>query len=357
MTAAPVPSAAEPPLGGLMRGSKADSAEALTTRRDRREAIGQDLVVRRCGVLSVALAAALAVGCGRSDGSDADREPDDTGPGWTLGGNVGERFGPFPFDATMVGADADQWVVVALPEGDPIQAFHELVDEVRRDGVTVLMADGGACSQAWSREEAPFGAEADGFEFAGETPFGEELPDGATVEGIACEVVADHPDGPVGITTHVSMRPGTPEFPNRSAILLSSIGTPALEAEFRRQDIDVQVTAPPDAAPTDHELDVAGLAVRAPLAPSGALFLPHADGGGCYAALLRSPSPPTPAVSEAIAQTAYTEDFEGQPAQATIGDREVATHRAIILAGGPLVSIAAVETESGSDVLVCSRQS
>jgi hypothetical protein len=315
-------------------------------------------VVGRYRVLSFALAGALAVGCGGgSDKTDADVASGATRPAWTIGGNVGERFGPFPYDESMTGADADQWVVLVLPEGNPIDSFYELVDEVRREGVSVYMAAGGACSQAWSREEAPFGAEADGFEFGGETPFGEELPVGATVDGVACEVVADHPDGPVGITIRVPMRPGTPEFPNRTAIVLASVTTPAPESEFRRRDIDLQVTAPPAAALTGEELALAGLAVQVPLTPRGALFLPQADGGGCYAALLRSPSPPAPAVSEAIAQTAFPEYFEGQPAQATLGDSEVATHRAIVPADGPLVSIAAAETESGSDVLVCSRQS
>jgi hypothetical protein len=244
-------------------------------------------------------------------------------------------------------------VAVVLPRTDPLEAFYEVVADATDQGFTTRAAPDGACQQAWSREEAPFGPDADGFEFGGETSFGEPLPAGATVEAVACEVVAERDDQRMIISIRAALEgEGTAAFPSRSAILLTGTTAEAPESEFRRQLTDLQFPTFSEVPLTAEEIASAGLAEQAPLAPLGVVNLPPL--GGCFGALLRSTGPPTEAVDDAIHQTGYADFFEGAPTETAIGDSNVVTHRAIIPAGGPLVSVSAVQTDAGSDVLVCS---
>jgi hypothetical protein len=316
----------------------------------------------RTGTVLLVLAAAFSACSGGDGGREATGDGGGSPPGdpWDIGTDVGEHFGPFPNILGVWPGTPDQpashgWIAIVLPPANPLDAFNAVVDDAENSGFTATVRHGGGCWQQWSREEVPFGEngeEWDGHEFGGEEPFEAQLPVGAQVTGVACEVVVSRGSDRVDISMRADVHDASPRFPARTAIVLRSRTTDAPTEEFKRQEIDLDLpTTPPPL--TDQEMSYFGFADLNSDFEGGIFHLQTQDEQGCRAAVLRDVGTPTEAAARAVAASQSAEFFDGQPSLTNVRDLEASVVAFKVPAGGPAIYISAVETGDGADLLVC----
>lgn len=295
----------------------------------------------RLKVSALVLMWAPVAGCSSGESDQlVTNASDETPPMWEFGGNEGERFGPF---ANIFGTrpapnekvTASGWVSVVLPSGDPIEAFYAVVEDATDQGFTAFVHHDGTCRQLWQREKVNYGDNWDGDDFNGETPFGVELPNGAAVIGVACEAVVERREDRMLISMRTALDDAPPGSDRPPAIVLTDAAPQDFGAPFEeRQGLDVD-------------------AARRTSGNRTLILETHQ--AACGATVARTTAPPITAITDALEATpnSYIDHLTTQPTATTVGDHDAAVLAEAVPAGGPVVYVAATQSGTGTDVLVC----
>lgn len=304
------------------------------------------------GLLAVAVAGLLLVGCGGDEPASVDLS---VAP-WQLGGTVdGQVHGPFHVFAgrPITGEPtAEGWQTVLLPEGNPIEAFNSLVEEAQETGFDTNRVGATPCWQQWGREETRLGDEPNG-----QTPLGEQLPPGSTFVFIRCHAVGSRSDGNIEIFLNAAAgRPGG--LPVTAIVVRPSTATGG-EGDAV-QELVPEFPDNPNELPSDEYLERIGVgdAGGAELVGSAVIDLfddGTVDDGWCQAMLYTSPESPGEAARRAVEGSVFGERgfLTKTVTDQSVLDTAGAAFGETIAADGGTFVVSGVATDAGTELLVC----